>query len=211
MAEVGIPLEYVKWINGFLLNRQARVRLNGETSGSVQLKQGVPQGCVLSPILFLFYINNLAKELEVEDAAAWDLVFSMFADDVTVVSRDSNRERAVEGAQWAVDTISTWSEEWKLTLNATKSEVTFFSVWSREAKYTPSININGTQIPFNPNPKLLGVKYDRTLSFEPHVKEITRAATSKLRLLGAVGNSKWGWDKERLVQLYYAYVRSKPD
>ena len=52
MADIGVPLEYVEWINGFLLNRQARVRLNGVSSCSVKLRQGVPQGCVLSPILF---------------------------------------------------------------------------------------------------------------------------------------------------------------
>ena len=42
MSEKGVPLEYVKWLNGFLLNQQARVRLNGESSSSVKLKQVVP-------------------------------------------------------------------------------------------------------------------------------------------------------------------------
>ena len=111
MADIGVPLEYVKWINGFLLNRQARVRLNGETSSSVKLKQGVPQGCVLSPILFLFFINNLARTLEESDLLhsrdlSRDLILSLFADDVTVLSRDSNREHAAEGAQLAVNIIS---------------------------------------------------------------------------------------------------------
>ena len=34
MAEKGVPIEYVSWINSFLQNRQARVRLHNETSGS---------------------------------------------------------------------------------------------------------------------------------------------------------------------------------
>jgi len=61
MAEKGVPIDYVAWLNGFLQNRQAKVRLHGETSNSRKLHQGVPQGCVLSPLLFLFFIDNLAQ------------------------------------------------------------------------------------------------------------------------------------------------------
>ena len=51
MAEKGVPMDYINWLNGFLTNRQARVRLHGADSNSKQLHQGVPQGCVLSPLL----------------------------------------------------------------------------------------------------------------------------------------------------------------
>ena len=44
----------------FLKNRQARIRLNGETSKSKNFKQGFTQGAVLSPLLFMFFIDNLA-------------------------------------------------------------------------------------------------------------------------------------------------------
>ena len=140
-----------------------------------------------------------------------DIVLALFADDVTVLSRDSNHEQAAEGAQLAVNIINDWSKDWRLTLNATKSEVTFFSTWSHEANHQPVITIYNKKIPFNPTPKLLGVIYDRTLSFQTHVKEVTRSASSKLGMLGSVSNSKWGWDKQHLIQLYYAYLRTKMD
>ena len=206
MADRGVPLEYIKWLNSFLLNRQARVRLNGVTSSSKDLRQGVPQGCVLSPLLFLFFINNLAEKLaEVDPVGANDLVLSMFADDVTILARHHVREQAAANAQWAVDVINQWSTEWKLDLNASKSEVAFFSTWSKEANYIPTVTINGAQIPFNPTPKLLGVTYDRQLSFAPHTKAVSVAATSKLGILASVGNSSWGWDKDHLKQLYFAH------
>ena len=53
MTEKGVPIEYVAWIESFLRNRQAQVRLHGISSSSRKLHQGVPQGCVLSPLLFL--------------------------------------------------------------------------------------------------------------------------------------------------------------
>ena len=212
MAGKGVPLDYVVWINSFLQNRQARVRLHGETSISRKLHQGVPQGCVLSPLLFLFFINNLAEKLfSVDPVRAKRLIFSLFADDVTILARNPSKELAAEDAQWAVDIVEQWSKEWKLDLNASKSEVGFFSSWTKEAYHVPSINIAGTPIPYNPNPKLLGVKFDWNLSFEPHVKEATKAAVGKTKLLAAIGNSKWGWDKEHLKQIYFGYVRSRMD
>ena len=212
MADRGVPLEYIKWINGFLLNRQARVRLNGVTSSSKDLRQGVPQGCVLSPLLFLFFINNLAEKLAEEDSErANELVLSMFADDVTILARHRVREQAAANAQWAVNVIYEWSTEWKLGLNASKSEVAYFSTWNKESAHIPSVTINGVQLPFNPTPKLLGVTFDRQLTFAPHAKAVSVAATSKLGMLASVGNSSWGWDKEHLKQLYFAFMRTKLD
>ena len=53
----------VDWIpyRGFLSDRRARVRLDGVTGHSVKLHNGVPQGAVLSPLLFLFYIDGIRK------------------------------------------------------------------------------------------------------------------------------------------------------
>ena len=95
MADKGVPLEYVKWINSFLLNRQASVRLHGTTSSSRKLQLGVPQGCVLSALLFLFFINNLAEILmEVDPERAQRLILSLFADNVTIMAQDRFRDLA---------------------------------------------------------------------------------------------------------------------
>ena len=207
-----MPLQYVCWIIGFLSNRQARVRLHNELSSNKKLHQGVPQGCVLSPLLFLFFINNLAEKLLSEDKErASNLIFSLFAADVTILARNHSREKAATEAQWAVDLVVEWSVDWKLSLNGSKSEVGFFSTWTKEAPWTPSLQIDSESVPFNPNPKLLGVYLERQLSFEKHTSIVTKEAAAKIKIISAVGNSKWGWNKEHLKKLYFSYVRSKLD
>ena len=79
LQDQGVPSIYVHWLSNFLSNRIARVRMNS-TLGKVTMQQGLPQGSVLSPILFLFYINNLAKILPQET------INSLFADDVTLLA-----------------------------------------------------------------------------------------------------------------------------
>ena len=49
------------WISQYLNNRKARVYVNGSYSRKKTMKEGVPQGGVLSPTLFLVFINDIAK------------------------------------------------------------------------------------------------------------------------------------------------------
>ena len=63
MEEKGVPMKFLKWIDAFLANRLARVRFQDATSKVRVMRQGLPQGAVLSPLLFLLFIDNLAKEL----------------------------------------------------------------------------------------------------------------------------------------------------
>ena len=51
------------WIKDFLNNRWQRVALNGVTS---QVLNGVPQGSVLGPIIFVKYMNDIIENLKSE-------------------------------------------------------------------------------------------------------------------------------------------------
>ena len=48
-----------KLINDYLSNRWQRTKINKSSSSWAELVQGVPQGSVLSPLLFNMYLNNL--------------------------------------------------------------------------------------------------------------------------------------------------------
>jgi ribonucleases P/MRP protein subunit RPP40 len=47
------------WIENRLSQQSQRVQLAGFSSDWVEVKSGVPQGCVLGTILFLKYMNNI--------------------------------------------------------------------------------------------------------------------------------------------------------
>ena len=85
--------------------------VNGVLSKRVRLKQGLPQWAVLSPLLFILFINDLAKALpEGVDS-------SLFADDTAVYCSDVSLEAAQAKLQVAVTAVDEWSKTSKLDLN----------------------------------------------------------------------------------------------
>ena len=61
------------WFKSYLTDRRQYVHLNGINSETKDIYCGVPQGSVLSPLLFLLYINDLPN-------ISQELKFYLFAD-----------------------------------------------------------------------------------------------------------------------------------
>ena len=80
MLNTGIPPTFIRWIRSFFNDRRAHVQLFNVFSSSRHFTQGLPQGSVLAPLLFLFYVNNLASALN-DDA-----VIALFADDASILT-----------------------------------------------------------------------------------------------------------------------------
>ena len=57
LVRLNISPKLVIWIINFLSHRKQFVRFKGVLSGEWSISTGVPQGCVLSPVLFTLYTN----------------------------------------------------------------------------------------------------------------------------------------------------------
>ena len=154
MIDKGVPSQMIRWFRAFLQDRTAQVLYNGALSKKVFLRQGLPQGAVSSPLLFLFYIDSL------NDVIPEGTDIALFADDASVWAADIDLNRANRKVQSALEKVEAWSKSKKMDLNVQKSEATFFSPATNEAKWRPSLCVNKLPIPFNPTPKFLGIHLD---------------------------------------------------
>ena len=68
--------------------------------------------------------------------------------------------------------------------------------------------MRGEVVPFEPNPKLLGVTFDTMYTFSKHAKLTADKAKSKVNLMKALAGSTWGQDQETLSMTYKAIGRS---
>ena len=136
-----------RWIAAFLRPRTAEVVINGTKSRRVRMKQGLPQGSVLSPLLFILFINDITKDIPA------DVTSPLFADDVSLYSTNKTQEVAEERLQVAVSAVERWSKDNKLDLNIKKSCTFFFSTHPGEAQWRPNITLLGQRMPFGDGPK----------------------------------------------------------
>ncbi|ETO08960.1 hypothetical protein RFI_28428 [Reticulomyxa filosa] len=108
--EFGLKGRMYWWLDSFLKDRIRQVVLNGINSSERNFEVGAPQGSALSPILFLLYINDLAKA--VEDP----IQCGMFADDVVMWTSIYTSEKEMVELQKSLNNVSLWTLRWKLLL-----------------------------------------------------------------------------------------------
>ena len=97
-------------MKNYLSDRWQCVDMNGKETNQKRITTGVPQGSVLGPFLFLFYINNL-------DSSSGNSKVSMFADDTTLFNANKNVRFT---RQPETDLISDRMTSNKLTINIDK-------------------------------------------------------------------------------------------
>ena len=78
----GLHHTLITWISSFLSDRSIAIRVDGYLSKHHSINSGVPQGSVISPVLFILFINDLLS-------ITYSSIFS-FADDTYLSSSFSS-------------------------------------------------------------------------------------------------------------------------
>ncbi|KNH06188.1 Tbingi protein [Perkinsela sp. CCAP 1560/4] len=131
----------VRWALAFLTNRQVRVRMgNRHYSRVKKFTCGIPQG----PLLFNIFMEDLSAELNRSGAQHY-----FYADDLTIVARERDRELVLNQA---LDMLSHWSRTNFMDVDVAKTKVCNF----RSRSDAPVICYRGTELLNDDTRKFLG-------------------------------------------------------
>ena len=138
-----------------------------------RLKNGVPRGSVLAPLLFNIYTYDLSSMISTKFA---------YTDDLALLHSSGNWKDLEETLSQDMSTLSAYLQTWRLKLNHTKTVTAAFHLNSRETKREVKI-YNGRLLPFCLAPTYLGVKLDRSLTFRHLLVALRRKLSSRVTLL----------------------------
>ena len=206
LLRVGVHGKMYKWLSDFLFYRTARVKVDGMFSRQVKLKEGVPQGGVVSPTLFLVYMNDTTTTVPRHVSN------TLHADDFAVWCTEEHTTTAVHRIQNTINEVCSWTESWALQLNATKTVSTLFTL--SFAKEKVSLKLYNQPVPQVETPTFLGVTLDTHLTWKPHLEAVEAKATRKLTIMKklagttGLGEGGEGGNSDILKQVYTGAVRA---
>ena len=117
-----------RWTQSFLTGRTLQVKLPGALSKVGQVIAGVPQGGVISPMLFNVHINDVDKDIP----SSLGIKSCKFADDLALYQIVPLHSESY--MQEAVDGVKLWADKNKMELNVKKTK----DMWSSFKKHSDS-------------------------------------------------------------------------
>ena len=101
------------WFKSYLFNKKQFVSINGHISNQTSVKYGVPQGSVLSPLLFLIYINDLNLAIKF-------CKIHHFADDTNLLYFSKSVNKLNKHINLDIKNLTDWLNDKKISLNVKK-------------------------------------------------------------------------------------------
>lgn len=125
-----------------LSNRSFILRTSdGQKSRLGTLRNGVPQGSVLSPMLFNIYIYDLPETTSRKYG---------YADDLAIMLRQPTWKAMENGLNQDMDTMASYLCRWHLQLSTGKKVAAAYHLYNREAKREISIYVGDKRLEFKP-------------------------------------------------------------
>ena len=191
----GIDGNIYRWIEDFLTDRTQFVAINGIKSERGMVTSGVPQGSVLGPTLFIYFINDLPSVTQCPN--------KIFADD-TKAHKGIHKHEDSEILQTAINSMVKWSIKWQLGFNGEKCVMLHLGKNNPNHKYTIMQDNNIIDLKVTTCEKDLGVFIDPLLTYNDHMTKQVKKARG---VAAMIFKSIISRSSDILIPLFTALVR----
>lgn len=173
---LGVSSKFVKFIECIYGNTQSAVWSGEHLSKSFSTETGVKQGCLLSPLLFALYLNDLHDCLEGGiQIGNLNIRLLLYADDIVIIADEINI------LQEMIYKLEKYCRQWNVEVNMSKSEIMVFRKGGRLAR-NEKWYYNGQEIKIATEYRYLGVTLSPRMVFKKHIEERNAAAKTSINL-----------------------------
>ncbi|MEW8546904.1 MAG: reverse transcriptase family protein [Candidatus Thiodiazotropha sp.] len=117
LKKLGLSGRVWKWINSFLVDRQAMISMGGNKGPHFATNIGLPQGSVLAPLLFNLFIRDMFDGINCQCVK--------FADDGTIWKNGNNVTEILSFLEVDLKVILQWAKKWRMKISLSKTEFVF--------------------------------------------------------------------------------------
>ena len=194
--------EHIKrFLNAYLNGRQTYVEFRGSRSKFRQMNQGVPQGGVLSPVLFNLYMSKMPLPPS-------NIKLVTYADDSNILGSGTKIDPICSDINAYLNTLDEWFKSRNLFISPSKSTATVFTTATNEVNEELPIQIGDEPVPTVKKPKFLGITFDNLHNFRQHTSDLRNKLNTKNNVLKALTGTDWGKEKETILSTYKAIGQS---
>jgi len=212
LEKIGVRDRAVKLITSLLTKRRQILKSHNSESNIVEVKQGLPQGALISPILYAVYTNDLLIDESIEQTTL------AFADDTVVIVKAHTLKDLYSRANETLRKVANWMWPNGLVLNPKKTKYIIFDQ-KQPISTDLSIKVHSLQCQRKLSPdschcnplervkeyKYLGLTIDEELSFKPHINNVCKKLRSGLAMLRRI---KYIASISFKREIYFAVIQS---
>jgi hypothetical protein len=202
LIKIPINPNFIQLIDSFLSNRTCSVKIQNIKSHPIAHQAGVPQGSILSPLLYIVH----CRDFPVADAPRTKT--RLFADDTAVWTSQRNPAIAARILQGHLNNITTWTNTWRIKPNPLKSQSILMSYSGARSRHqAPHLLLNNQAIPKLQHIRYLGVTFSKNCTLNQDVKETLKKSRNRANLLYRIRGRIRGCDSKTLYHTYKSYIR----
>ena len=172
------------WLGSYLAQRSEAVVFKEAKSTPLSISSGVPQGSVLSPLLFSACLSPISRLID-----SFHLSHHIYADDISLFLSFDPTCNPLKTLNDCTLALSNWLMSNGLLLNPLKSEVLWVGTKPQiqaSAAFNSDLRIAGIPVGPSDKVKVVGVIFDSNLSFSQHMSEVCRVVNFHLRALAHI-------------------------
>ena len=189
----------LSWFKSFLTGRTQRVRIGSALSKPLTLTSGVPQGGILSPIVFTLYTADMGLWLKHSKS-------TNFADDTTTDYSGSTKEDIKNCLEGDALRVLSFMASNGLVANQSKTEFLVLNEKNKTDQSLCQIQVGDATVTRTESTKLLGIQIDEAQNWKDQYKSLKTALNQRLFVIRRI---KRQIPKEKIMTVVHSLWVSK--